>query len=173
MKAEVKVNISTRTKAVGVEYIPFKKITLEGEKKVFTKMAERAVVKVTNIQKIKKVLKTMATVTGVSLSLGTRVLASGIKEATPILNPLSPDLIMSYGLQLAFISISVAVSLAMILLTASGVLRMLRKRQESMEMSTDIIKGLVQVLISIPSVYLVYKIASYLFRNLNFLNLGF
>lgn len=173
MKKEIKINMSPRTKTAGVEYVPFKKVTISRESKVFTQMMERKVVKVRNIQKIKKIMKTMATVTGVSLSMGTRAFASGLSGATPILNPITPGVIIEYGLQLAFISISVAVGLAMVLLTVSGMLRMLRRKQEASEMSNDVVKGLVQVLISIPSVYLIYKIASYLFRNLNFLSLGF
>lgn len=172
MKKEIKINMSTRTKTAGVEYVPFKKVTISKESKVFTKMMERREVKIRNIQKIKKIMKTMATVTGVSLNLTTKTFASGLTGATPVLSPLTPGVMIEWGLQIAFISVSVAVGLSMILLTVSGMLRMFRKGQESSVWTQDIVKGLIQVLISIPSVYIIYRVASYLFRSLNFLNLG-
>ena len=168
----INVNMGVKSKTVGVEYIPFKRITLEGEQKVFTKMVERKVVKVRNIQKIKKWIRTGATALGVVMSMGTRALASGVTGGTPVLSPLTPSMMMEYGLQIAFLSVSVAVGLSMVLLTVAGMLRMFRKSHEASAWTQDILKGTTQVLISIPSIYVIYKVASYLFRNLNFLSLG-
>lgn len=79
---------------------------------------------------------------------------------------LTPDTIMDWGLTVALITVAIGVAVSMTLLTAAGIYRMFRKKKESEEWSTDVLKGLAQTLISIPTVYLLYYLAHIVFKNL-------
>ena len=59
----------------------------------------------------------------------------------------------------------VGVGSAGVLLSAAGLYRMIRKEKEAKEWSTDIIKGLVQVLLAGPTVMLLVYIATLLFGS--------
>ena len=79
---------------------------------------------------------------------------------------LTPDLVMDWGLKVALMTVAAGVALAGALLAVAGVYRMLRKRKEAEDWTTDIIKGLVQVLIAVPIVYTLFHLAQIVFRNM-------
>lgn len=74
--------------------------------------------------------------------------------------------ITKLGIQVATFSVGVSVGVSAILLSVAGIYRMLRKKKEATEWTTDIIKGLVQSLVAIPTVYLLYYVATSLFKNI-------
>ncbi|MCA1021619.1 hypothetical protein [Halobacillus litoralis] len=76
-----------------------------------------------------------------------------------------PEKITSLGIQAATLCVGASVAISSILLSVAGVYRMLRKKKEAAEWTTDIIKGLVQSLVAIPTVYLLYYVATTLFKN--------
>lgn len=79
---------------------------------------------------------------------------------------ITPSTVMEWGIQLALIVVAVGIAISGSLLAIAGVYRMLRKRKEAEEWTTDIIKGLVQVLIAIPVVYSLYYLSQIVFRSL-------
>lgn len=89
---------------------------------------------------------------------------------TPTTEEITPNLVMEWGMQLSLITVAIGVAISGSLLAIAGIYRMLRKRKESEEWTTDIIKGLVQVLISIPVVYALYYLAQIVFKNLPILS---
>lgn len=82
---------------------------------------------------------------------------------------ITPNLVMEWGFSLALTTVAVGVALAGSLLALAGVYRMLRKKREAEEWTTDIIKGLVQVLIAIPVVYSLFYLAQMVFKRIPFL----
>lgn len=119
-------------------------------------------------KKLKKILKGFMTTVGVGMQIAPRAFAAGTTAAAS--NPITPALVMKWGLTLALVSVSVGVALAMIMLTVAGMYRMFRKRDLATEWSTDVIKGLVQVLIAVPTVYLLFYLAQIVFKNLPILS---
>src|SRR5205085_4496929 len=61
-----------------------------------------------------------------------------------------PPELLQLLLQILKISVGTAVLLSMILLVGAGVMRMFRKKKEATEWTTDIVKGLIQILIAVP-----------------------
>jgi hypothetical protein len=122
-----------------------------------------------NIRKLKKLLRGFAAVAVVGMKTSPKAFAA----TTPALGTgaaITPAVVMQWGLTLALISVSVGVALAMIMLSVAGIYRMFRKRDIATEWSTDVIKGLVQVLIAVPTVYLLFYLAQLVFKNLPVLN---
>ncbi|MEH7374059.1 hypothetical protein [Neobacillus drentensis] len=76
-----------------------------------------------------------------------------------------PPEILELLLKLLVISVGSAVIFAAILLVAAGVKRMLGNRKESSEWTVDILKGLVQVMVAVPVVFLIYYVVSLLFKG--------
>ena len=173
------INYDARGKDAWVEYTPFTKVPMEDESVFMYQnikeeiMSAKGMQKLKKIKQAKKIIKMSLSILGASASLTTRTFASGVTGNTPLLNPLNPGVMVEYGLQIAFIAVGVAVALSIVLLVIAGTLRMFRKSHEANVWTQDIIKGITQVLISVPSIYIIYRVASYLFRNLNFLSLGF
>ena len=77
---------------------------------------------------------------------------------------LPPDLMTSITELLQF-SLKASILLAIILLLAAGILRMFGKTEKAIEWSKDIIKGLVQVLIATPVVFLIYYVVTLMFGD--------
>lgn len=71
-----------------------------------------------------------------------------------------PPELLELLLKLLVITVGSSVILAAILLVTAGVMRMLRKRKEATEWSIDIIKGLVQILVAVPIVFIIYYLAN-------------
>ncbi|QQO40502.1 hypothetical protein 000TH008_74 [Bacillus phage 000TH008] len=122
--------------------------------------------KIKKIKKLKKLLKVSLTVCGVGMQISPKVFAAGTTAVKAGGTAITPAVVMEFGLTLALITVSVGVALSMSLLALAGVYRMMRKREEATAWSTDIIKGLVQVLVSIPIVYLLFYLTQTVFKNL-------
>jgi len=172
------INLGARNFTEGVEYIPFKKVTetQAEDKSVFmaTNLIEEVVQEVDGkrikkAKKLKKLLKVAMTVLGVSLNTAPKAFAATTAIAS---STLTPGMIFQYGLVVAGIAVAVGVVTSIVMLSMAGTYRMFGKKQEANAWSQDIIRGLVQVLISIPSVYLLYYLAKLLFDNLDFLKLA-
>lgn len=119
----------------------------------------------TNINKLKKMHKKFVLILGATaiVSLQTNPL---LAQAQQVSTEITPDTVMDWGQTIALIVVAIGIALAAPLLAAAGMYRMLRKRKEAEEWTTDIIKGLVQVLIAIPVVYSLFYLAQTLFKNL-------
>jgi len=174
------INYNAKHKDAWVEYTPFKKVQMQEDATVFMyQNIKEEIMNATGMQKLKKIkqakkiIRMSLSILGASAGLSTRAFASGVTGNTPLLSPFSPSVMVEYGLQVAFLAVGIAVALSIVLLVIAGTLRMFRKSNEANMWTQDIIKGITQVLISVPSIYIIYRVASYLFRNLNFLSLGF
>ncbi|QEG13657.1 putative membrane protein [Bacillus phage vB_BspM_MarvelLand] len=172
------INLGARKFDSWVEYTPFKKVTVTQaeDKSVFmvNNLVEEVVQevdgkRVKKIKKMKKLLKVAVSVLGVSLNTAPKAFAA---TATIASSTLTPAMIFKYGLMVASIAVAVGVVTSIVALSMAGTYRMFGKKQEANAWSQDIIRGLVQVLISIPSVYLLYYLAKLLFDNLDFLKLA-
>lgn len=125
------------------------------------------------IKQLKKLLKGFVVVIGAGIQATPKAFAAAPltgATTTAAANQITPALVMSWGLNLALISVSVGVALSMTLLTLAGIYRMMRKRKEAMEWSVDVIKGLVQVLVAVPVVYLLFYLAQTVFKSLPILS---
>lgn len=76
-----------------------------------------------------------------------------------------PPELLDLMLKLLVISVGTAVILSMILLVGAAVMKMFRKKKEANEWTVDIIKGLIQVLVAVPIVFLIYYVANMLFSS--------
>jgi type IV secretory pathway VirB2 component (pilin) len=76
-----------------------------------------------------------------------------------------PPELLQLLLQILKISVGTAVLLSMILLVGAGIMRMFRKKKEATEWTTDIVKGLIQILVAVPIVFLIYFVVNLLFSN--------
>lgn len=74
-----------------------------------------------------------------------------------------PPELLDLLVKLLVISVGTAVMLAAILLVGAAVMKMFRKRKEANEWTVDIIKGLIQVLVAVPVVFLIYYVANLFF----------
>ncbi|ATN94425.1 hypothetical protein BSP9_076 [Bacillus phage BSP9] len=125
------------------------------------------------IKQLKKLLKGFVVVMGAGIQATPKAFAAApLTGATTsaAANQITPAMVMSWGLNLALISVSVGVALSMTLLTLAGIYRMMRKRKEAEEWTTDVIKGLVQVLVAVPVVYLLFYLAQTVFKSLPILS---
>ena len=137
-----------------------------------------------NIKQLKKILEqfvAISVMTGVSLSYGMitadPVLASAnnLMVTTTTMNAantpqITPDIIIDWAMQIALLVMAVGFGLSMSMFGIVGIYLMFsRKKKEVIEWNSDIIKGLVQVLVSIPLVYALFHIAQIVFKNLPFL----
>lgn len=104
---------------------------------------------------------------GLGMGIGTNAHAATGSPKSP---PITPDVVMEWGLMIALIVVSAGAALSMILLSVAGIYRMFRKRKETAEWNQDIIKGAVQVLVAIPTIYLLYFIAQLVFKKLPMLS---
>ncbi|WP_341323435.1 hypothetical protein NSQ62_08150 [Solibacillus sp. FSL H8-0523] len=94
-----------------------------------------------------------------------------LKPTTTTTPQITPSSIMDWGLQIALIVVSLGVALAISLFAIAGIYRMItRNRKETVEWNTDILKGLTQVLVSIPLIYALFQLAQFVFKNLPFLD---
>lgn len=125
------------------------------------------------IKQLKKLLKGFVVVMGAGIQATPKAFAAAPltgATTTAAANQITPALVMKWGLNLALISVSVGVALSMTLLTLAGIYRMMRKRKEAEEWTTDVIKGLVQVLVAVPVVYLLFYLAQTVFKSLPILS---
>jgi len=135
-----------------------------------------------NVKRLKKLLKGFTLMLGTGVGTTTRTFAATVPTTSQTTNPLSipittggentitPVVVMQFGLKVALITIAVGVALSMSMLAIAGIYRMCRKKDIATEWSTDVIKGLVQVLISVPITYILFYLAQLLFKHLPVLN---
>jgi len=171
----VKINMGAKSLSEGVTYIkPLTQLnvgrTEQEEKVLFTAenllqevMEADGNVRHRKIKSLKRIMKIALTTLGVTAQMAPRALAATAQTG---IAPITPAMIMDYGLTLAFIVVSCGVAFAMIGLTLAGIARMFKRRDIATEWTTDIIKGLVQVLIAIPVVLVLFFIAQHLFQGL-------
>lgn len=120
-----------------------------------------------------KVLKSFIGTTMSFMVLTSRSMAQTLQN-TPsqqvVTTGLPPDLVEPL-FDLIKLALGGSVLLAVLLMIAAGVLRMLRKKKESAEWTQDIIKGFVQIMIATPLIFLMYYVATLLLGNFShFLN---
>lgn len=91
-------------------------------------------------------------------------------ETSP-LTDINPTNVMKWGLTVAMIVVSVGIAVAISLFAIAGIYLMFtRKRKEASEWTSDIIRGLTQVIVSIPLVYALFQLAQYIFKSIPFLD---
>jgi uncharacterized membrane protein len=121
------------------------------------------------VKKYKRTIQTfMTTVTGflaLPLTSMAKTLPNMPASTLPVKAEGIPPEILELLLKLLVISVGSAVIFGAILLVAAGVKRMLGNKKESNEWTVDIIKGLVQVMVAVPVVFLIYYIVSLLFSG--------
>jgi hypothetical protein len=122
------------------------------------------------VKQLKRFLKTAAVVSFSALKAAPASVAVAA-TTTPALtgvtaNPITPALIMKVGLVIGGLTVAAGIGIAMVCLGMAGISRMFRQRQFAQEWTTDVVKGLVQVLISIPVVFVILLVAQWVFKNL-------
>ncbi len=120
-----------------------------------------------NVKKMKKLYRNFLLILG-GVGIPSHVSASPLNKT--INEPITPELISEFGMTVALITVSIGVALSMTLLSVAGMYRMFRKQKEATAWTNDIIRGLVQILIAIPTVYILYYMAQLLFKNLGTLS---
>jgi hypothetical protein len=174
------INMTVKNPTTGVKYIPFQPMVSEYEQKTLF-LAESIMEEVMRgsekqqhkgIKKLKKILKISLAALGTGVGTTTRALAAvptALPGAPVAATSITPAIVMKWGLTIALISVSAGIALSMIMLSVAGMYRMFRKREKATEWTNDIIKGLVQVLIAVPTVLLLFYLAQILFQHLSVL----
>ena len=133
-----------------------------------------------NVKQLRKLLvqfSMIALMSGVGVSLGmltvephTVSAANNIMETNVNTPEITPGTIMDWGLKIALLVVSLGTALSICLLAIAGIYLMItRKRDYVVAWNSDIVKGVIQVLISIPLIYAIFQLAQFIFKNLNFL----
>jgi hypothetical protein len=103
-----------------------------------------------------KIVKSFIASTISFLSLSSKSMAA----SSTAINPMSiggiPPEILEPLVQLIATALGLSVALAMILMMSAGVMRMFRQKEKAMKWNTDIVKGFLQIMLSIPICYLLY-----------------
>lgn len=134
--------------------------------------------KMKQLKKMHKKFVSILAVTGASTGVFLTTSQKANAQELPI-NPtqsgdiLNVEVIQSWGVTIAVVTVALGVALASSLLAVAGIYRMFRKKQEAQVWTTDIIKGLVQVLVSIPIVYSLYHLTQIIFNNLPVSNITY
>ncbi|WJV20717.1 hypothetical protein QU593_09905 [Rossellomorea marisflavi] len=119
-----------------------------------------------------RIVKSLIASTISFMTLSSRSMA---QSSTETVNPMGiggiPQELMEPLLQILAGTLGCSVVFAMILLISSGVMRMLRQREKAIAWNTDIIKGLVQILISIPTISVLYVIVTKLLAHFDIFTL--
>lgn len=173
----MKVNLCVRKPKEYLNYVPFNSISIAPPVNFQLEVVEE----VNKLPKLKKkqyrkiaasFLMTLASI----IPFGSKSMASTLQQSQ--LNPVAttvtslPTSQVGIPAELAsFLSgglvtmVAVAVVLCIGMLIAAGVLRALRKRKEASEWTVDIVKGLTQIILSAPLVFLIYFVATMLFSG--------
>jgi hypothetical protein len=159
------VNYKLNSFEINRESIPFNNVnfhipTLIEEVKQLSKSEKK---------EYKKVLKAFLMTVSSFMILPLRSMAAPSVPVTATNLPqtaegLPPEL-LALLLKLLVISVGAAIILSMILLVGAGVMKMFRKKKEANEWTVDIIKGLIQILVAVPVVFLIYYVANNLFSG--------
>ena len=90
-----------------------------------------------------------------------------LKMTTPTTPEITPSMIIDWGFQIALLVMATGFALAAIMFGIVGIYQMvMRKKDVVIEWNSDIVKGLIQVLVSIPLVYALYLLAQFVFKRL-------
>lgn len=170
----MKSKVGKLTKEEGVLFLAqtLKEEVVQGTKKQQKK----------NLKQLKKLFIQFATISlmvGVGTSFGiittepltasANSLMATTANATPT-TEITPDSIMDWALKIALLVVAVGVGLSMSMFAIVGIYLMItRKRKEALDWNSDIIKGVVQVLVSIPLIYALFQLSQIVFKNLPFL----
>jgi hypothetical protein len=115
-------------------------------------------------KKFQKVAKTFLMTTLTFLMSSSKSMAETLNktETLPTSSVGMPPELMEFMMTTLVIIIGVGIILAAILFASAGIMRMLgkKRRKEAEEWSVDIIKGLFQILVSVPIVFIIYYIVS-------------
>jgi len=170
----MKINIQSKSLTEGVRYIqPVKEVSLLDSKEHDAVFIIETLHKemsggspsqqARNVKRMKKVLRGFVTVLAVSIQSAPKAFAA----TTDIANQtLTPAIIIKWGTSLALLGVSASVSLAMIMLIIASFYKMVRKGDQADQWSSDILKGLVQALVTIPLISLLFYCAQVIFKNL-------
>lgn len=157
----IKLTISARELDPKVNYIPFK-----GNSQNFTKEKIEEVMK-ENLSKPNK-LAIYGSTLGVSQIPG---LAHAETSIHPEISALDPQIVFEFSLKIATMGLGLSVGFTALLLILSSMMKQIggkERRDKSKEWTTDIIKGFVQCLVAIPTVFALYYLAVTIFGNLDF-----
>jgi hypothetical protein len=114
-----------------------------------------------------KLVKSFIASTISFLSLSSKSMAAPSVANT--VNPMSiggiPPEIMTPLVQLLGTALGLSVALAMILMMSAGAMRMFRQKEKAISWTNDIIRGLIQILVSIPVVFLLYLAVTTILGN--------
>lgn len=171
------VKISVKKQDELVNYIPFKSIhttdTQIGNNNVNfhipTLIKEVKKLPKKERKSIKKQILTFQATVATFLLLPLRSMAENVNTTIPVTNlPKSaeglPSELMELMIALLVIAVGAGVVLAAILLAGAGIGKMFRMKDAN-EWTTDILKGLVQVLIAVPVVFVIYYVANLIFSG--------
>ena len=133
-----------------------------------------------NAKQLRKLLvqfSMIALMSGVGASLGiltvepsTASASNVITTTTDTTTEITPGTIMDWGLKISLLVVALGTALSICLLAIAGIYLMLtRKREYVIEWNSDILKGVIQVLVSIPLIYAIFQLAQFIFKRLNFL----
>lgn len=123
------------------------------------------------IRQLKKLLKVSISALATMISIAPKTFAMSPMGTmtTSTSEAITPTVVMKWGMTIALVSVSAGIALGAVMLSVAGIYKMFRKRKEANEWTQDIIKGLVQVLISVPTVFVLYFLAQFLFGRLTVL----
>jgi hypothetical protein len=163
---ESSVNYKINSFEVNGESIPFNNVNFH----IPTLIEEVKQLPKSEKKKYKRILQTFLATTSSFMILPLRSMAA--PSAIPVTatnlpqtaEGLPPEL-LALLLKLLVISVGASVILAAILLVGAGVMKMFRKKKEANEWTVDIIKGLIQILVAVPVVFLIYYVATNLFSG--------
>jgi len=170
----MKINIGTKGMVEGVSYIrPVRELSVKGSEEdtmlFMVNSLKEEVLAGTDVQqirkakKLKKLVRGLTIVLAASIQMAPRAFAATVETTG---GGITPDQILEWGRSLAAISVSAGIAMSMVMLGVAGILRMMNKRDMATNLTTDIIKGLVQVLVSVPTVLILFYLAQYMFKNL-------
>lgn len=106
------------------------------------------------------------------LALSSKSMAATLNPTTelPASSVGMPAELMDFMMTSLLIVVGVGIFLSAILMVSAGIMRMLgkKRRKEAEDWSVDILKGLTQVLLSVPTIFLIYYLVSMILKSSGF-----
>lgn len=133
------------------------------------------------LKQLKKIQKRFVSILGATgMSVGMFLSSSKVANAqelpyTPTQSGdvLNAEVIQNWGITISALVVGIGILMALVLLGAAGIWRMFRKQREASAWTTDIIKGLVQVLVAVPIVYGLYHLSQIILNSLPTLSITY
>ena len=168
----MKVNLCVKDPNESLKYIPFKQMTIKDHVNFQLPSLLEEVNQLPKSQKkeYKKIAASFLATFSSFLVSGSRSMAATVQQSSstqtvlPNSMGIPPELAQFLNTGLVMM-VAIAVALCIGMLISAGVLRALRKRKEASEWTVDIIKGLTQVILAAPLVFLIYLVATILFNG--------